>query len=58
MAYKIVTFSLDPKTIERLEKLKTWLHNDNKSGILTTLINREYIRQLELRDLDGGIDQD
>ena len=56
MAFKIVTFSLDPKVIEKLEKLKTWLHNDNKSGILTTLINKEYSRQQELRQ--GGEDQD
>ena len=58
MAYKIVTFSLDPKTIERLEKLKVWLHNDNKSGILSTLIQREYIRQLEQRGIEENTNQE
>jgi hypothetical protein len=50
LTVKIVTFSLDPKVIGKLEKLTDWMHTPNKSRILTLLIEKEYSRRLEERE--------
>ena len=47
---KIVTFSMDERTIKRLDELQTMMHIPNKSGILARLVDKEYSRQLELRE--------
>lgn len=50
MAHKIVTYSMDPVTLERMDKLMLWLGISNKSKILGVLVEREYFRQLEQRE--------
>lgn len=50
MAHKIVTYSMDPITLERMDKLRSWLGISDKSKILRTLIEREYFRQLQQRE--------
>lgn len=50
MAHKIVTYSMDPPTLERMDKLRSWLGISDKSKILRTLIEREYFRQLQQRE--------
>lgn len=52
---KIVTFSMDERTIKRLDELQTMMHIPNKSGILSRLIDKEYSRQLELREESSTI---
>ena len=47
---KIVTFSMDDRTIKRLDALQDLMHLNNKSGILSRLIDQEYRKQLELRE--------
>ncbi|BCS54107.1 hypothetical protein [Geobacter sp. SVR] len=50
MAATIVTFSMAPSVIEKLEKLKDFLHTKNKSAIVSHLIEKEYKHQLVPRE--------
>ena len=50
MAHKIVTYSMDPVTLERMDKLMSWMGISNKSKILSVLVEREYFRQLQQRE--------
>ena len=47
---KIVTFSMDLRSISRLDELQTLCHTPNKSAILCSLIDKEWLRQQELRE--------
>lgn len=49
MSYKIVTMSLDPQSISRLEQLMVWRH-DTKSGIIRQLVDQEYRRQIQMKE--------
>lgn len=57
MAYKIATFSLDPDTIARLEKLCSWLRINNKSKVVAYLIDREFNNQKCLRESTEELNQ-
>ena len=57
MAFKIATFSLDPETIGRLEKLCAWLRIKNKSKVIAHLIDREFTNQKLLRETAEETDQ-
>lgn len=50
MPVKIVTYSMDELTIKKLARLQDWMHDQNKSRILSRLIDAEYTRQLKLRE--------
>ncbi len=52
MAFKMVTFSMDLLVIDKLQKLKDFMHNSNQSNIVSLLIEKEYRRQMELREED------
>lgn len=54
---RLVTFSMLPVTLERLDKVMQWRRETNKSGTITQLIDAEYLRQLERRgDLEASSD--
>lgn len=57
MAHKIVTYSMDTVTIERMEQLMSWMGVPQKSKVLSVLVEREYYRQRQQRE-DEGISQD
>jgi len=42
MAHKIVTYSMDPTTLDRMDKLMGWMGINNKSKLLASLVEREY----------------
>lgn len=50
MGFKLATFSMDPRTLKRIEKLLEWKKQDNKSRLICDLIDTEYRRQLQLRE--------
>ncbi len=47
---KLVTFSMDERSINRLAELQTFMHIANKSAIMCKLIDDEWLRQQELRE--------
>ena len=42
MATKIVTYSFDDLTLDKIEKLTKWMRLTNKSQLLRTLVDKEY----------------
>lgn len=50
MAHKIVTYSMDPTTLDRMDKLMGWMGINNKSKLLASLVEREYFVHMRRRE--------